>query len=68
MNDPDIILADEPTGNLDSQTGKEIIDLLVKLNQEGKTIVVITHDQSIAKACRRAIKLKDGQLAKESHG
>ncbi len=64
VNDPEIILADEPTGNLDSKTGKEIMQLLINLNKEGKTLIVITHDNSIAKLAKRVIKLKDGRIIK----
>ncbi|MEW5994456.1 MAG: ABC transporter ATP-binding protein [Candidatus Zixiibacteriota bacterium] len=59
-NEPDIILADEPTGNLDTQSGKEIIDAFVEMWQLGKTVIIITHDQSIAGRAQRIIKLKDG--------
>ena len=61
-NDPDIILADEPTGNLDSKTGEEIVNLFKKLNEEGKTIIVVTHDHELAKKTKRIIKLKDGRV------
>lgn len=60
--DPSIILADEPTGALDSKTGKEVIDLLHKLHQEGNTIILITHDQSIAAEAERIIKISDGTV------
>ena len=66
-NDPAIILADEPTGNLDTVTGKEIMKLLCELNQnEGKTLVVITHDVNIANYSKRVIKLLDGRIINES--
>ena len=61
-NDPDIILADEPTGNLDSKTGDEIISLFERLNQRGKSVVTITHDMSIARRWNRIVKLKDGAI------
>ena len=61
-NDPDVILADEPTGNLDSVTGKDIMGLLSELNKKGKTIIVITHDVNIAKKAERVIYLKDGKV------
>jgi len=61
-NDPEVILADEPTGNLDSKTGKEILDMFIKLNKEGKTIIVVTHDSDIAKHARKVLKMKDGKL------
>ena len=58
--EPDIILADEPTGNLDSKTGDEIMDVFDALHAEGQTIIVVTHEDSIASRCRRTIRLKDG--------
>jgi putative ABC transport system ATP-binding protein len=61
-NNPEIILADEPTGNLDSKTGREIIEMLKKLNSEGKTIFMITHDLNLAKEAKKIIKIKDGSL------
>jgi putative ABC transport system ATP-binding protein len=64
-NDPLLILADEPTGNLDSKTGKEIAELFVELNEKGKTIVVVTHMLDIAKYAKRIIYLKDGEIIKE---
>ena len=64
INDPDIILADEPTGNLDSVTGKEVMNLIRNLHKEGKTIILITHDASIAKYAQRKIVIRDGQVVK----
>lgn len=61
-NNPDIILADEPTGNLDSKSGKVIIDILKRLNKSGKTIIVVTHDRDIASAADRKIELRDGKI------
>src|SRR3972149_1635361 len=61
-NDPEVILADEPTGNLDSKTGKEILDMFIKLNKEGKTIIVVTHDSDIAKHANKILKIKDGKI------
>ena len=58
----DIILADEPTGNLDEKNSEEILKLLIDLNNYGKTIVIITHDNKIASHCKRIIKMKDGQI------
>jgi putative ABC transport system ATP-binding protein len=62
-NDPDMILADEPTGNLDSKTGKEIMNLFEKLNKNGKTVVLITHDLDLANYGERVIKLTDGRIS-----
>ncbi len=64
INDPEIILADEPTGNLDSKNGQEVLDILEELHRGGKTIIVVTHDQSVAKRCERIVRLKDGKLVK----
>lgn len=60
---PKVILADEPTGNLDSKMGKEIMEILTKLNREGVTIVMVTHDEELAKEAGRIIRLLDGKLA-----
>lgn len=62
VTNPDIILADEPTGNLDSKTGVQIISLLGKLNKTGKTIILITHSLEIARKADRTIRLKDGKI------
>jgi putative ABC transport system ATP-binding protein len=62
MNDPDIILADEPTGNLDSVTGEQIFELLSKLHAGGKTILMVTHDPEIAKRAQRMVLVKDGRI------
>ena len=63
-NNPEVILADEPTGNLDSKTGSSVIEFLKKLNKEGKTIVLVTHDPNLAKHAKRSEYLKDGQIIK----
>ncbi len=60
VNDPAIIFADEPTGNLDSKTGDEITQLFIDLNKRGKTIILVTHDEDLAKIAQRQIILKDG--------
>jgi len=60
--DPSIILADEPTGNLDTKTGREIMDLLEDLNHNGKTVVIITHDEYVAECAERIIKIRDGRV------
>src|SRR5207244_2269827 len=60
MNDPSIILADEPTGNLDTKSGQDVMTILKKLNAEGKTIVLITHEPDIARQAQKIIHIKDG--------
>ena len=60
--DPKIVFADEPTGNLDSKTGKEVMSLLHKLNSKGQTVVVITHEKEIADQSERTISIKDGLI------
>jgi putative ABC transport system ATP-binding protein len=66
-NDPKVILADEPTGNLDSKTGKFVMDFLREMHKEGKTIILITHDIELVKYAKRIIHIKDGQIEKEEH-
>ncbi len=63
-NNPDVILADEPTGNLDTKRGEEVADMFNKLSKEGKTIILVTHDMDIAKHADRIYKLKDGKIVK----
>ena len=63
-NDPEIILADEPTGNLDTKTGQEIVSLLEELNKKGKTVIMVTHEPDIAAHAKRAIRIKDGRIEK----
>lgn len=67
VGDPAIVLADEPTGNLDSHTGEEIIELLLSLNQQGSTIFVITHDHEIAERLPRHVTLSDGRIQSDTH-
>ena len=62
VNDPFFILADEPTGNLDSRTAEEILQLFEKLNNEGKTIILVTHEDEVSKRAKRVVRLKDGRL------
>lgn len=62
VNNPPLLLADEPTGNLDSRSGAEILTILADLNRQGVTIIVVTHDQNVAERCKRIINLKDGQI------
>jgi putative ABC transport system ATP-binding protein len=62
VNDPHIILADEPTGNLDSKTSDEIMQLLTKLNEDGKTIIMVTHENDIAAWARRVVRMRDGHI------
>jgi putative ABC transport system ATP-binding protein len=62
VNDPHVILADEPTGNLDSRTSDEIMQLLQKLNQQGKTIIMVTHENDIAAWARRVVRMRDGVI------
>lgn len=62
INKPEIILADEPTGALDSHTAKSIMEVFKELNAEGKTVIIVTHDMNIAEQCNRIIEIKDGQV------
>jgi putative ABC transport system ATP-binding protein len=62
VNNPSILLADEPTGALDTNTGKQIMELFEELNSEGRTVVLVTHDHEIAMHCRRQIRVRDGKL------
>ena len=63
-NDPEVILADEPTGNLDSKSGDEIMHIFQKLNKEGKTIIMITHEVDIARHAKKTVRIKDGEIMK----
>jgi putative ABC transport system ATP-binding protein len=65
VNEPEIVLADEPTGNLDSQTALEIMGIFQDLNDAGMTIIVVTHDQHVAQFCKRILLIRDGQLVND---
>ena len=65
VNQPAIILADEPTGNLDSVTGQEIMSLFHDLNKEGVTLIIVTHEDDIAKQAKRVIHMKDGKIVQD---
>jgi len=66
VNSPAIILADEPTGNLDSSTGKEILNLFLELNQEGVTLILVTHEQKIAEQAKRIMQMRDGKIISDT--
>ena len=66
VNSPSILFADEPTGNLDSKTGSEVLEIFKELNEKGQTIVVITHEHTIAKQSQRTITIKDGKIESDS--
>ena len=68
VNNPEIILADEPTGALDSKTSLEIMDMLQELNQAGQTIILITHDLNVASKAKRIVRISDGKLYEETEG
>jgi putative ABC transport system ATP-binding protein len=63
---PNIILADEPTGNLDSRTGEHVIQILADLNSQGTTIVLITHDSTVAQMAKRKVRIKDGRIVEDT--
>jgi lipoprotein-releasing system ATP-binding protein len=62
MLDPDVVLADEPTGNLDTRTGDELFALMMKLNGKGITFIIVTHNEDLASQCGRVIRMKDGSI------
>ena len=68
VNSPEIILADEPTGALDSKTSEEIMNILEELNKSGQTIILITHDPNVAKRAKRVVSISDGKLHEETEG
>ena len=63
VNDPDIILADEPTGNLDSTKGREVLNIFLELNKRGKTIIIVTHNAEMAQYAKKIIKIRDGVIS-----
>ncbi len=65
VNNPDIIFADEPTGNLDSRSGTQIMSILQKLNNEGHTIILVTHETNTAKHAKRIVRIKDGEIVSD---
>ncbi|KKU45804.1 MAG: ATPase component of ABC-type transporter, involved in lipoprotein release [Microgenomates group bacterium GW2011_GWA2_46_7] len=67
VNDPAIIFADEPTGNLDSKSGHEVVEILTRLNKEGRTIVIVTHDMELAQIAHRIIKIFDGKIISDNN-
>jgi putative ABC transport system ATP-binding protein len=62
VNNPTILLADEPTGALDSKTGNQIMELFEELNSEGRTVVIVTHDRELGLRCNRQIRIRDGKV------
>lgn len=66
VNEPSILLADEPTGNLDSRTGKDILNLFCKIHSQGNTVIIVTHDKDIADHAQRIVCLKDGAIEREA--
>jgi len=66
VNDPELILADEPTGNLDSKAGLEILAIFQELNRLGKTVVLITHDASVASMAKRVVEIVDGKIVSDT--
>jgi len=68
VNDPAVLLADEPTGNLDTTTSEEIMTLFAQLNAEGRTIIMVTHDEEVAEHAKRIIRVRDGLIASDTSG
>jgi len=68
VNSPRLILADEPTGNLDSRTSEEIVDVFISLHQEGRTVAIVTHEPEIAARAQREVVLRDGRIEEDRHG
>src|SRR5690625_3599449 len=68
INSPEILFADEPTGNLDSETSAVVEEILFGLNEEGQTLIVVTHDEDLAAKCDRRIRIQDGQIIEDTGG
>ena len=66
VNNPKILLADEPTGALDSKTSEEILNLFEELNKQGVTVIIVTHDNNVARRCKRVLRMSDGKIREES--
>jgi putative ABC transport system ATP-binding protein len=67
INEPSILLADEPTGNLDRQSGREILDIFKKLNRQGRTVIMVTHDAAVAQASERVVVIEDGKIVSDQN-
>ncbi len=65
VNNPPLLLADEPTGNLDSRSGSEVLNIITELNRQGVTVIIVTHDRNVAGRCRRVITLMDGRITND---
>ena len=65
INDPPVIMADEPTGNLDTKSSYEIMDIFKKMNEQGKTVIMVTHEPDIAAYCKRVLVMRDGKLVSD---
>ena len=68
VNNPKILLADEPTGALDSKTSEEILNLFEELNKQGVTVIIVTHDNNVAKRCKRVLRMSDGHIKEDNMG